>query len=128
MPKILNLNKLSSAVEKTPFTKIQLAEKCGISRVTLDSVLKGKEIGLHKFLKLIDLLGLSVGYFFDEEITEVRNAGRDYVENGKIEHKGTEYNAPVTLADNDLKAENDRLKEELLDAQREIINLMKNKK
>ncbi len=29
-------------------------------------MLKGDEIGLHKFLQIVDALGLSVGYLFDE--------------------------------------------------------------
>ena len=66
--------------------------------------------------------------FFDEDTTEIRQAGRDYVEDGKIEHKGTEYNGPVTIADEALRAENERLKEELLEARKEIINLMKEKR
>lgn len=123
MPKVLNINKLSTEVEKCQLTKLQLAEKCGISRVTLDSMLKGKEIGLHKFLKLIDALKMNVGYFFDEEITQVREAGRDYVEKGKIEHKGTEYNGPVTV-DDGLAAENAELKRKLIEAQDKIIKLM----
>lgn len=127
MPKVLNISRLSAEVEKLQLTKLQIAEKCGISRVTLDSVLKGKEIGLHKFLKLIDILGLNVGYFFDEEVTQVREAGRDYVEKGKIEHKGTEYNGPVA-SDDRLAEENAELKRKLIEAQDKIIKLMEEKR
>ncbi|MDE6824632.1 MAG: hypothetical protein K2J27_07890 [Duncaniella sp.] len=66
MPKSLNTSKLIKDIENCSLTKVQLAEKCGISRVTLDTVLKGKEIGLHKFLKLINVLGKNIGYYFDE--------------------------------------------------------------
>lgn len=50
------------------------------------------------------------------------------MEDGKIEHKGTEYNGPVTVADEALRAENERLKEELLEAKQEIIDLLKEKR
>lgn len=68
MNKVLNLSKLVAEVDELPLTKLQVAQKCGISRVTLDSVLKGKEIGLYKFLKLMSLFNKNIGYFFDEDI------------------------------------------------------------
>ncbi len=127
MSKTLNICKLATEIEKLKMTKIQVAESCGISRVTLDNALKGKEIGLHKFLKIIDILGINIGYFFDEENVEVREAGRDYVEKGKIEYKGTEYNGPVTMADSELEKENQELKRKLIAAQERIIELMDSK-
>lgn len=129
MSKSLNLNKLAKEVDKSPFAKIELAKRCGISRVTLDSVIKGKEIGLFKFLKLVDALGVKVGYFFDEdEVVEVHTAGRDFVEQGSIEHSGTEFNAPMTTAQCDLVKENAELKRKLIEAQERIIKLMEEKK
>lgn len=121
MGKTLNINKLALAVEKTPLSKIELAKKCGISRVTLDSVIKGKEIGLMKFLKLVDALGTNVGYFFDEEDIQIREAGRDYVEKGKIEHKGPEYVGGSSEAD--LREMIAQLKSQLADKER-IIKMM----
>lgn len=124
MGKSLNINKLSLEVEKAPLSKVDLAKKCGISRVTLDSVIKGKEIGLFKFLKLVDALGKNVGYFFDEEDIQVREAGRDYVEKGNIEHHGTEYAAGNEA---DLRDQIAQLKSQLADKER-IINLMEQTK
>ncbi|MDE6559298.1 MAG: hypothetical protein K2K29_05385 [Muribaculaceae bacterium] len=77
---ILNLNRLSHAVECSKYSKVDIAKKAGISRVTLDSALKGKEIGLYKFIQLIDILEQPIGYFFDNSATEIRQAGRDYHE------------------------------------------------
>lgn len=129
MGKTLNVNKLAKEVECNELSKVQLAEKCGISRVTLDSVLKGKEIGLHKFLKLIDVLDVNVGYFFDEDNrVEIHEAGRDLVERGKIEHKGTEYNGPITYSQNHLEEENAELKRKLIEAQDKLIKLMEERK
>ncbi len=62
----LNTSKLASEIEKRRISKLRLASDCGISRVTLDTLLKGGEIGLHKFLKVVNYLDLSIGYLFDE--------------------------------------------------------------
>lgn len=62
----LNTSKLASEIEKRRISKLRLASDCGISRVTLDTLLKGGEIGLHKFLKVVNYLDLSIGYVFDE--------------------------------------------------------------
>lgn len=125
MSKELNIGKLALAVEKSPLSKVDLAKKCGISRVTLDSVIKGKEIGLFKFLKLIDALDSKVGYFFDEEDIQIREAGRDYVEKGKIEHHGIEYSGNTSEAD--LREMIAQLKSQLADKER-IIKMMESNK
>ena len=106
---------------------MEIASKCGIDRKTIENVLAGRDPKLSTVVSLASILGLKISYLFDEEI-EVRQAGRDYVEDGKIEHKGTEYNGPVSIADSDLAAENAELKRELIEAQRKIIKLMEERK
>lgn len=60
--------------------------------------------------------------------TEIREAGRDYVESGKIEHKGTEYNGPVSSSSEaDLRDQIAQLKSQLADKER-IIKLMEEKR
>lgn len=82
--KILNTKKIETAIERSPFTKAQIAEKSEMSRVTLDNVIKGKEVGLQKFLKLCDALNEDVGYFFDEEkVMEEYNANGERAIAGK---------------------------------------------
>lgn len=108
-------------------TKAKLCSATGIARTTLDAILNGSDAKISTIEAISKVLNVRIGFLFDEEI-EVRSAGRDYVEDGKIEHKGTEYNGPVTIADEALRAENERLKEELLEARKEIINLMKEKR
>lgn len=66
--KELNTSKLISIIEQRKVSKLKLASDCGISRVTLDTLLKGGEIGLHKFLKVVNYLGLSISYLFDETV------------------------------------------------------------
>ena len=123
----LNICKLSKEIEESKYSKMKIASKCGIDRKTIENVLAGRDPKLSTVVSLASILGLKISYLFDEEI-EVRQAGRDYVEDGKIEHKGTEYNGPVSIADSDLAAENAELRRELIEAQRKIIKLMEERK
>ena len=123
----LNICKLSKEIEGSKYSKMEIASKCGIDRKTIAIVLAGRDPNVSTVVSLASILGLKISYLFDEEI-EVRQAGRDYVEDGKIEHKGTEYNGPVSIADSDLAAENAELKRELIEAQRKIIKLMEERK
>ena len=122
----LNIKKLSSEIEGSKFSKVEIASKCGIDRKTIENVLVGRDPKLSTIITLASFLGLKISYLFDEEV-EVRQAGRDYVEDGKIEHKGTEYNGPVTV-DDGLAAENAELKRKLIEAQDKIIKLMEERK
>jgi hypothetical protein len=123
----MNIKKLNNLIDGKKTTKASIIKKTGISRPALDSILEGNDFKVSNLEKIASALCVSVGYFFDEE-TEVRQAGRDYVEKGKIEHNGTEYNGPVSVADSDLAAENAELKRELIEAQRKIIKLMEERK
>lgn len=117
----LNTLKLTKAIENTAISKVQLAEKCGISRVTLDSVLKGKEIGLHKFLKIVNELGYKVGYFFDEE----ESTGISQTTYGDFSPAAGSGDISISMgADPELAAENADLRRRLIDAQEKIIKLM----
>lgn len=70
-----------------------------------------------------------MSFLFDEEANiETRKAGRDYVEDGKIEHHGTEYNAPISTLNYDLEKENAELKKKLIAAQERIIQLRDERK
>lgn len=63
--------------------------------------------------------------YCDEEVTEVRQAGRDYVERGKITHSGTEY-AASSATESDLREQIAQLKSQLADKER-IIQLLEQK-
>lgn len=106
-----------------------LAESVGMTEQNLHRCIRENKIQAQNLERISLQLEVPITEFFDERnVTEIRQAGRDYVEDGKIEHKGTEYNAPVTIADEALREENERLKEELLEARKEIITLMKEKR
>lgn len=89
----MNTKKLESLIDGKKFTKAKVIKATGISRPALDSILAGNDFKVSNLEKLARALNVKIGFLFDEEIeVEVRKAGRDYVERGKIEHKGPEYN------------------------------------
>ena len=106
----------------------ELSKKSGVSAGLISQVERNAvNPSVATLWKISKSLNVSIGYFFDEENVEVREAGRDYVEKGKIEHKGTEYNGPVTMVDSELEKENQELKRKLIAAQERIIELMDSK-
>lgn len=122
----LNLCKLNKEIEGSKFTKTEIASKCGIDRKTIENVLAGRDPKVSTIISLATILGVRISYLFDEE-TEIRTAGRDYVERGRIEHNGTEHNE-TNLIDTSLAAENAELKRKLIEAQEKIIKLMEERK
>lgn len=119
---MLNVKKLQTAMSECNLTKKQLCSATGIARTTLDAVLNGGDAKISTIEAIASKLHLHIGFLFDEE-TEVRLAGRDYVERGKIEHHGAEYNA---VAERDLRDQIAQLKSQLEDKER-IIKLLEAK-
>jgi len=119
----LNLLKLSKEIEGSKFSKSEIASKCGIDRKTIENVLAGRDPKVSTIVSLASILGLRISYLFDEEI-DVRSAGRDYVEKGKILHSGIEYNGSSSEAD--LRDQIATLKSQLADKER-IIKLLEEK-
>ena len=103
----------------------KLASDIGMTEANLHRRINANDIKASDLELIARVLNVSVTYFFDDD-TEVgvRQAGRDYVESGKIEHNGTEYNGPHSTADLELIKENDDLKRKLIDAQERIIELI----
>lgn len=86
---MLNINKLEKAINEGKLNKAKLCSISGIARTTLDAILNGSDAKISTIEALTSVLNIKIGYLFDEEI-DVRAAGRDYVERGKIEHNGSE--------------------------------------
>ncbi len=103
------------------FTKAKLCSVTGIARTTLDAILNGSDAKISTIETISKVLGVKIGYLFDEE-PEVRAAGRDYVEKGKIEHKGPEYNGAGSV-EADLRDQIAILKSQLADKEK-IISLL----
>ncbi len=90
----LNLSKLSTAIEESKFSKTEIASRCQIDRKTIENVLSGRDPKVSTITSLATILNLKISFLFDEEKevkTEIRQAGRDYVEKGNIKHEGHEY-------------------------------------
>ena len=123
----LNISRLQKLIDEGRFRKADIIASSGISKGTLENVLKGLDPKVSTLQAIATAIGVSITYFFDEggEI-EVRNAGRDYVERGKIEHRGTEYNGSGTV-ESDLREQIAQLKSQLEDKER-IIKLMEDRK
>lgn len=124
----MNLQNIKTKVEEVKFPGgiKALAEAVGMTEQNLHRCVRQNKIQAQDLENIARLLKVSVACFFDEEVTTtIRQAGRDYVESGKIEHKGTEYNGPV---DTDLAAENAELRRRLIEAQEKIIKLMEDRK
>lgn len=122
----MNLLKIKSLCDKRKGGLRGLASVVGMTEQNLHRCIRENKIQAQDLEKIAKELAVNIGYFFDEEI-EIKTAGRDFVERGKIEHSGVEFNAPVEF-DSGLAAENAELKRRLIDAQEKIIKLMEDRK
>lgn len=62
----MNINKLNKLVNSSKLNKVQIAEKCGVSRTTLDNVLAGADAKISTIESLAKVLGVSVGALFGD--------------------------------------------------------------
>lgn len=108
-------------MEIAKISKKKLCDVTGIARTTLDAILNGGDARISTIEAIASALKLHVGYFFDEDVTEVRQAGRDYVEHGKITHSGPECSGAASEAD--LREQISQLKSQLADKEK-IIQLL----
>lgn len=124
-----NLQKIKDLAEDRKMSIRDLAEKVGLKENQIHVMCRTNSTKIDTLEKIAYALGVPVAYFFDEEIieekVEVRKAGRDYVEKGKIEHRGAEHNE--TNAGQDYRDEIiAQLRSQLADKER-IIKLMESK-
>ena len=124
---MLNIKKLEKAMADNKINKTKLCARTGIARTTLDAILNGSDARISTIETLSKELNIKIGFLFDEEIeVEIRKAGRDYVERGKIEHKGPEYNGS-SFSEAVLLDKIASLKSQLADKEK-IIKLMEERK
>lgn len=62
----MNLDRLNSLLFSRGMSKVQLAERCRVSRTTIDNILSGEDAKMSNVQRLADALGVRVGYLFDE--------------------------------------------------------------
>lgn len=115
---MLNINKLQKAMDDGQYTKTKLCSATGIARTTLDAILNGSDAKISTVESLAKVLGVGVGYFFDEEVTiEQLNLG-DGTTNIKGKVSRIDQRRRVVAPDAGYK-------DKFLEAQTEIIGLMK---
>ena len=62
----MNTERLNMLMQSSGLNKSQIAERCGISRATLDNVLAGGDAKMSTAESIARVLGVRVGYLFDE--------------------------------------------------------------
>lgn len=122
----LNINKLQKLIDAGKFRKSDIIASSGISKGTLENVLKGLDPKVSTLQAIATAVGVSISYFFDEEDIQIRAAGRDYTENDHSRHYGTEYSGTMSATEADLRDQIATLKSQLEDKER-IIKLMEGK-
>ena len=104
----MNISKINSYVASNKLGKGEIAERCGISRTTLDNVLSGADVKISTVEKLASVLGGSVGSFFDEQPTSTANASGDR----SVAAINSEISVGENLADSERVAYLERILEE----------------
>ena len=83
--KRMNIKKLNELLNASKLNKVQIAERCGVSRTTLDNVLAGADAKISTIESLAKVLGVNVGYLFDDEQTKLNFAGNEELDYYKRE-------------------------------------------
>lgn len=88
---MINIKKIQDRMTELKISKAQLIKNSGLTRVTIDKILSGGEINVKTLESLANGLGVSIGFFFDDEIADTtqtqaigshfNHAGRD-INNG----------------------------------------------
>lgn len=68
---MVNIKKIQDKIDELKLSKAQLIKNSGLTRVTIDKILKGGEVNISTLEALAKGLGVSVGFFFDD-IQEVK--------------------------------------------------------
>lgn len=63
---MINIKKIQNKIDELKISKAQLIKNSGLTRVTIDKVLKGGEVNVSTLEALAKGLGVSVGFFFDD--------------------------------------------------------------
>lgn len=63
---MVNIKKIQDKIDELKLSKVQLIKNSGLTRVTIDKILKGGEVNVSTLESLAKGLGVSVGFFFDD--------------------------------------------------------------
>lgn len=73
----MKIEVLRKLVSESGLTKVQIAERCGFTRVTLDNALQGSDVKVSTIEALANVLSVSPSIFFDGECN-VSNSIEEY--------------------------------------------------
>ena len=114
----MNFKKLSLLVEKSNLGKARIANRCGISRTTLDNVLSGADAKISTIEKIAEVLDVPITEFYTEE---------NFVESTQKKRRGCGgaiLEAVESLSDTpsrkELQEEVVRLREQVVTLQRQL--------
>ena len=97
----MNYSALKEAIKRSGLQRKEIAERSNITPKTIDNILAGGDPKVSTLEAIANVIGIKIGMLFDEGI-QIRQAQRDYVESGNIQHHGTEYNAPMSFQNAEL--------------------------
>lgn len=63
---MVNIKKIQDKIAELKLSKAQLIKNSGLTRVTIDKILKGGEVNVSTLESLAKGLGVNVGFFFDD--------------------------------------------------------------
>lgn len=113
-----NLMRIKTLAESRKISVRELAERVGVKENQIHVMCRTNSTKIDTLERIAQILGVPISYFFDEP-KELRQAGRDYVERGNIEHNGG-------ATDDDFRERIAELKSQLADKER-IIKMMEEK-
>ncbi len=119
----MNYIALKDAIKRSGLQRKEIAERSNITPKTIDNILAGGDPKVSTLEAIANVIGIKIGMLFDDDV-QIRQAQRDYVEQGHIEHHGTEYNAALAAQNTELEKENAELNKKLIAAQERIIRIM----
>lgn len=118
---MVNIKKIQDKIDELKISKAQLIKVSGLTRVTIDKILKGGEVNVSTLEALANGLGVSVGFFFDDCFGD-----NGQVLSGGSHNRLASHNIGMNMEEHDelirLREENRYLKQMLADKEREIAD------
>lgn len=115
---MLKPQRILELIESNKLTKKAFCDKVDISEQTLANVLRGSDIGSKKLERIAIFFGVSMDYFFENEISTHPNIGHS------VNGNGNNVSGDIRL--NEYQREIEHLKELLMEKER-LIQVLLNK-
>lgn len=123
---MVNIKKIQDRMSELNISKAKLIKDSGLTRVTIDKILAGGKINVDTLEALAQGLSVNVGFFFDENIEDVKQTQGD---NGVWQNAGRDANNAVNQSEHDelirLREEVKFLKQIITDKDARIAELHK---